>query len=98
MIVVRNKILEHQACRGSTHTVCYFIQEPTPDKDAKPEDHFAAARGHDHGARGAGGEAEPVRAGPYLPPVEAEEFGAFLASEIARWAKVIKENKIAVAD
>jgi tripartite-type tricarboxylate transporter receptor subunit TctC len=27
-----------------------------------------------------------------------EEFGAFLASEIARWAKVIKENKIAVAD
>src|SRR5262245_1531632 len=26
-----------------------------------------------------------------------EEFGAFLASEIARWAKVIKENKIAVA-
>jgi tripartite-type tricarboxylate transporter receptor subunit TctC len=27
-----------------------------------------------------------------------EEFGAFLASEIARWAKVVKENKIAVAD
>jgi hypothetical protein len=25
-------------------------------------------------------------------------FGAFLASEIARWTKVIKENKIAVAD